>query len=399
MTNSTSITNQPKRILSLDGGGIRGCLSLGYLAEIEAIVRKQLNNDKAVLSDYFDLIGGTSTGALIATMLAMGKEVEEVRDIYKKVGTKVFSKPAHWIKHIPFIGAFREMLLTKWSVKPLEEEIKKIVGEDTLLGSDVLKTGLCIVTKRADTMSTWPYINHPNGKFKENLDIPIWRILRASSAAPTYFLPIEVEVGTLDKPEKGVFVDGGVSMANNPAFQLFLVASLKGFPYHWKTSEDNLLMVSVGTGHWNRKLDRKSLLNPWNGFWGKQVPEMLMQDAGDQVELTMQYLSNSATTRPIDYEVGDLSQDVLNETPSCTYLRYNVELEIAAQFQKNHTQKNEKLAKVLEGLDEADLLTLREMDNGKNTDQLLELGSKFANEEVKAEHFPEQFAASSLKMI
>ena len=176
MSETPQSTKQSKRILCLDGGGIRGCLSLGYLAQIEAIVRKQLNNDKAVLSDYFDLIGGTSTGALIATMLAMGKEVEEVRSIYKSVGTKVFSRPAHWAKKIPFIGNVRDMLWTKWSVKPLEEEIKKIVSEEMLLGSDALKTGLCIVTKRADTMSTWPYVNHPDIKYKDNLKIPLWRI-------------------------------------------------------------------------------------------------------------------------------------------------------------------------------------------------------------------------------
>lgn len=392
MINSISGTKQPKRILSLDGGGIRGCLSLGYLAEIETIVRRQLNNDKAVLSDYFDLIGGTSTGALIATMLAMGKEVEEVRKIYETVGMRVFSKPAHWAKHIPFIGTIRDKLLTKWSVKPLEEEIIKIVGEDTLLGSDVLKTGLCIVTKRADTMSTWPYINHPNCKFDENLKIPLWHILRASSAAPTYFLPIEVEIGTEDEPDTGVFVDGGVSMANNPALQLLLVATLKGFPYQWQTGEDELLVVSVGTGHWNRKLDHKSLLSPWNGFWGKQVPEMLMHDAGEQVELIMQYLSNSVTKRSIDFEVGDLSKDILTGNASCTYLRYNVELETADNFQKYYPQRNEKLVGILGGFAEADLIRLREMDDGHNADQLLELGSKFANEEVKADHFPEKFA-------
>ena len=204
MINPTSNTTQTKRILSLDGGGIRGCLSIGYLGQIEGIVRKQLNNDKAVLSDYFDLIGGTSTGALIATMLAMGKEVKDVRETYKSVGANVFSTPAHWAKNIPIIGSIRDMIFTKWSVEPLEKEIKKITSEEMLLGSDELKTGLCIVTKRADTMSTWPYINHPNGKYKSNLKIPLWKILRASSAAPTFFLPIKIDVGTKDAPSDGV---------------------------------------------------------------------------------------------------------------------------------------------------------------------------------------------------
>src|SRR5687767_7008853 len=66
-------TDGPKRILALDGGGIRGALTLGYLQGIEDTLRKQHDNDPAFrLSDYFDLIGGTSTGSIIASCLAIG---------------------------------------------------------------------------------------------------------------------------------------------------------------------------------------------------------------------------------------------------------------------------------------------------------------------------------------
>ncbi len=85
----------PKRILSIDGGGIRGCLTLGYLKRIEDIVREQRNKENAVLSEYFDLIGGTSTGALIAAQLALGFDVDTVRMNFEKLCPKVFSKPAH----------------------------------------------------------------------------------------------------------------------------------------------------------------------------------------------------------------------------------------------------------------------------------------------------------------
>jgi predicted patatin/cPLA2 family phospholipase len=384
----SNIGPSAKRILSIDGGGIRGCLTLGYLKNIETIIRKQLDKEDAVLSDYFDLIGGTSTGALIAAQLALGFDVDTVRTNYEKLGPKVFSKPAHWIKHIPLIGGIRNMLFTKWSVKPLEKEIKKVISEKITLGSSNIKTGLCIVTKRADTLSTWPFINNPAGKFfEDNSDIPLWKILRASSAAPTFFQPIELDVGLPTEPDLGMFVDGGVSMANNPAWQIFLIATLKGFPYCWPASKEGLFLVSIGTGFWKRRLDAKKLINPWNVFWAKQVPEMLMLDASDHTELMMQYLSDSPTNRYINYEVGDLSGDVLSAKPSLSYVRYNVELEMSENYRKYHSNKNPNIIFALSKYSEADIERLREMDNGGNTNELLELGDIFAAEEVKARHF------------
>ena len=76
----------PKRILSLDGGGIRGALTLGYLERIESILRQRYKNPNLVLSDYFDLIGGTSTGAIIAASLAIGKSAAEVKEKYFAFG-------------------------------------------------------------------------------------------------------------------------------------------------------------------------------------------------------------------------------------------------------------------------------------------------------------------------
>lgn len=383
--NNTDFKPNGKRILSLDGGGIRGCLTLGYLKQIETIVRLKLNSEDAVLSDYFDLIGGTSTGALIAAQLALGLDVDSVRTNYEKLGPKVFSKSAHWAKFLPVIG---KKLFTKWSVKPLEYEIKNIISEKLTLGSPNIKTGLCIVTKRADTFSTWPFINHPNGKFfDDNGDIPLWKILRASSAAPTFFKPIELDVGILTDPDYGMFVDGGVSMANNPALQLFLVATLEGFPYRWPTGEEELLIVSIGTGFWKRRLDTNILKNPWNIFWAKQVPEMLMLDASEHTELLMQYLSDSPTNRYINYEIDDLSGDVLSGKPALSYVRYNVELETCKNYRKYHSNKNPKIVNALSKFKEADIKRLREMDNGSNTEELLALGDIFAEEEVKPEHF------------
>ena len=78
-----------KRILALDGGGIRGILSLQFLKAIETLVRRRLGPD-ALLCDYFDLIGGTSTGSIIAAGLACGMTVDALRALYSDIGARVF---------------------------------------------------------------------------------------------------------------------------------------------------------------------------------------------------------------------------------------------------------------------------------------------------------------------
>ena len=80
----------PKRILALDGGGIRGVLTLEYLEAIEALLRQRRADPDLLLSDYFDLIGGTSTGSIIAAGLACGMSVKDIKSLYYGLGAKVF---------------------------------------------------------------------------------------------------------------------------------------------------------------------------------------------------------------------------------------------------------------------------------------------------------------------
>jgi len=138
----------PKRILALDGGGTRGIVSLCFLAEIEATLRQRFNKPDLVLSDYFDLIGGTSVGSMIATLFALGKPVAYIRERFEKWAPRIFEAKAHgYLSHMFDARSLRNFI---------EYEIR-----DTTLGSPDLKTGLCIVTKRIDTGSVWPVINNP----------------------------------------------------------------------------------------------------------------------------------------------------------------------------------------------------------------------------------------------
>src|SRR5262249_35490618 len=80
----------PKRILSLDGGGIRGILTLEYLSAIENMLKKRSGSDDCLLCDYFDLIGGTSTGSIIAAGLACGMSVARLKQLFRELGKGVF---------------------------------------------------------------------------------------------------------------------------------------------------------------------------------------------------------------------------------------------------------------------------------------------------------------------
>lgn len=379
----------PKRILSLDGGGIRGALSLGYLHRIETILRQQHNMPGLRLSDYFDLIGGTSTGSIIASCLAVGMEVDEIREKYFELGGKIFGKKYKWWN----VFQLDDLIKARYDGKPLEEELHKVFGNITI-GSDKIKTGLCIVTKRADTNSVWPIINHPEGKYYDskdgrNKDILLWKAVRASAAAPTYFLPQVIDVG--GGLPTAAFVDGGVSMANNPALQLLMVANLKGFPFRWKLGAENILLVSIGTGmsvltKLSSQVTDNNLLN-----WAQEIPDMLMQDASWQNQIILQWLSKSPTACVIDGEIGNMNEDLITEAVNneglLSYLRYNFLLD---------TDTLNELKPKGKTFTKKQVDDLVEMSNAASRFDLYDIGEAAAANEITEDHFPSKFITQKL---
>jgi predicted acylesterase/phospholipase RssA len=369
--------NLPKRILTLDGGGIKGVLTLGILKKIEEILGERYgNSDSFRLCHYFDLISGTSTGAIIAAALAIGWSVDQLREKYMSLGERVFER-----------SLFRQGLLrAKYDHAKLDEELKSVFGGETMLRSSHIHTGLLIITKRLDTGSPWPISNNPRGKYFNsrpggtigNGDYPLWKVVRASTAAPAYFdsETITIVEKSDHQPTTGLFVDGGVSPFNNPALQTFMYATMDGYRIGWPTGFNKLLLVSVGTGDVNPEIKRA-------GIAAKQAVSALlslMDDCAALQETMLQWLSSSPTARQIDREIGDLRYDLVSGTPLLTYLRYNADLR-----QENVQRLNPSLT------DMKQIESLSAMDAPENMDVLYKLGALAADQEVKGRDFTSVF--------
>jgi uncharacterized protein len=309
----------PKKLLALDGGGIRGVITLEVLGRLESLLAEQLGaGDDFVLGDYFDYIGGTSSGAVIAAGLAKGLRVEQLLDLYVTKSEEMFDHASLHRRYHYRYGSLR-----------LRELLQGILGKNTTLGSEELKTLLLIVVRNATTDSSWPLTNNPHALFNDpsrvdnNLAIPLWQLVRASTAAPTYFPPETVTLGQ----HNFVFVDGALTTYNNPAFQLFLMATLDAYRLCWPATESDLLLVSVGTGTCPKADDHLRPLAMNLLFNASSVPAALMYAALNQQDLLCRVFGRCRHGAPIDREVGDL---MAGQSPLATrlfsYVRYNAEL-------------------------------------------------------------------------
>jgi len=362
-------SNGPKRILALDGGGIRGMIAVEVLKEIEELLREETGGDKDfVLADYFDYISGTSTGAIIAAALSLGWSVDKIHNFYIKSGEQMFDK-ASLLKKFKY----------QYEDEALKEMLMKEFGSDTTLGSDKLRTLLMMVMRNATTDSPWPVCNNPGAKYNSrkrddcNLELPLWQLVRASTAAPVYFPPEKVPIGK----HNFVFVDGGITTYNNPSFQTFLMATLGPYNLGWETGEDKLLIVSIGTG---TSPDANADLSPnqMNLLYNAtSLPSALMFAALNEQDLLCRAFGNCLCGDELDREVGDLidTEGTMKRPASSklfTYVRYNAELS-------------------RDGLDKLGLTRIKpedvqKLDSVENIKELQEVGQAVAKKVTRA-HF------------
>ena len=345
----------PKRILSLDGGGIRGIVTVGMLEEVERVLRARQPADKQagfVLADHFDLVVGTSTGSIIATLLALGESVESVRTLYLALGPAVFSRPR-------FLGQF---LWSKFDYQALGRLLEEELGAKTL-ESQALRTGLLITCKRVDTGSAWILGNNPQAKYWEkDRSRQLRELVRASTAAPSYFAPAQIHIGD---GETGLFLDGAMGGLNNPSVAAFLYATADEYGLRWKTGEDRLSMLSLGTGFLRPNYNAKAFDRSTAAGKALKTLKSLIYETQMSAIMTMEAFSNSVAPFKINGEVGGLEKTVVGGTALLKFERFDPPL------------AREDLKKDLDlDFSPRDAKAFTEMDNGrpKNIERLLEIG-------------------------
>jgi predicted acylesterase/phospholipase RssA len=267
-----------RRILALDGGGVRGFLTIEILQQLETELRARSNDPNYSLAQYFDLIGGTSTGSIIATGLALGWSVADVSAAYETLAPRIFRKSSG-------VG----ILSPRFKNKPLAEALRQEFGERALDSAD-LDTGLAIFAKRMDRGSAWMMVNNPRwvyydtaqagDKFAPNSTFKLRSIVQASAAAPHFFRGVKMKIEHAGEKGKRAldahFVDGGVGGLNNPALELLTMARDPAYGFGWPVGADNLYLLSLGTG-WIRSISRAQGIVPRfvEGLFVKQTVNAL----------------------------------------------------------------------------------------------------------------------------
>lgn len=241
--------NKPKfKILSLDGGGMRGIIPCKILHHLESLLNEPVSRN-------FNLISGTSTGGIIATGLSInqGGDVKftalEMLELYTKYGKVIFgTRMKDFITRITSINkTVHQMFKRPYDVEEFEDLLEEYFGDNKLLdiSTDLLITTYDINSGRPFYFSSRLAKNSP----EENYDLKT--VARATSAAPTFFDPFKSNYQT----ESTQFIDGGV-FANNPSVLGYAEGkelwkrNKKGF--HSKVLDDNndypFFLLSIGTG-------------------------------------------------------------------------------------------------------------------------------------------------------
>lgn len=264
------------KVLSIDGGGIRGIIPALILAAIEERTQKRI-------AELFDLIAGTSTGGILAlglTKPGIDNKTPEyaARDLvnfYEKEGQKIFPSSV--------FNQVRSLFDEKYPATGIESVLAKYFGETRL--SDVLKD---VLIPSYEIELRQPYFfkstKAKNPQKRNKCNFKMKDVARATSAAPTYFEPLHLE--TPDKLDSYAFIDGGV-FANNPAMCAYVEAKTL-FP-----EATDFLVVSIGTGELAASLSYKDVKDWGLLQWAQPILNVTFDGISDTVDYQLQQLLSS----------------------------------------------------------------------------------------------------------
>jgi patatin-like phospholipase/acyl hydrolase len=276
------------RILSLDGGGIRGIIPAYVIKYAEEYLQKKAPG--TTISDHFDLIAGTSTGGILSALYLTPEgenkkkakySAKDALDFYVKEGYNIFnaSKLSSWKR----LGGLRNA--TEFSPRNLEHLLEDKFGN--LLLSELIKP--CLVTTY-DMNNNSPFF-FTSIEDTSKREFFVRDVLRSTSAAPTYFPPAKIKnIASNDsKSSDMINLDGGV-FANNPTMCAYAEARNTNFNErnNNKPSASNMQILSIGTGGGGFKIDKTEKSNQWNLLkWAKLIPNIMMEGSIDTVAFQM----------------------------------------------------------------------------------------------------------------
>ncbi|SRR5579883_125472 len=277
------------RILSLDGGGIRGLITAVWLHRLEQELGEPLRN-------HFNLIAGTSTGSILACGISLGKPAKELIKIYKERGKEIFthssfSRTLNFIKHLPTQGLNQQLYSDEGLKKVLKEELRwenfKEHNADVSLsfGSDLSFGDLWHINQRnlRTLVISYDTLNRKaipfNSSQSRSAKIPVWEICKASSSAPIFFPAHIMEVKDDDTSYKIPMIDGGV-VASNPT----ACAIAEGMRSGTGRNINQIVVVSLGTGDANRSIHIKQAQS-WGIFnWTYNITNVLFDGVSQAVD-------------------------------------------------------------------------------------------------------------------
>lgn len=278
------------RILSIDGGGMRGIIPATILVYLEKQLKELTNNPNARIADFFDLIVGTSTGGILSAFYltptsnkdplrpSTQYSAQEALSFYLENGYQIFnqSKRKNWLGLRHLVNA------AKYSPLAIENKLKSTFGD--LKMSQLVKP--CLITTYNMVSKAAFFFNsrEDNGKKR---DFYLKDVLRSTSAAPTYFPPARIK--NLKSEDRMYNIDGGV-FANNPSLCAYAEARNSEFEKFSNTPPtiEEMLFLSLGTGGGRFELPSMSRSHRWGLInWGKVVPEIMMDGSIDTVNYQM----------------------------------------------------------------------------------------------------------------
>lgn len=211
------------RILSLDGGGIKGAFTAGVLAALEKDTERRC-------VDHFDMIAGTSTGGIIALGLGLGLSAEEIVKFYTNYGPKIFASTGFaWRTR----GLLRQLLGAKHSGDVLRDALKQVFG-DRKFGESLRPLVIPTYDANGGRIFLLKTAHHPH--LKHDYNAPAVEVALATAAAPTYFA-----AATFSNHGNNRYVDGGV-WANSPA-----LAALVEAVHFLKVPLEQIEILTIGT--------------------------------------------------------------------------------------------------------------------------------------------------------